>query len=351
MTSNLPAERPESILALTGAQASLFDDDPRRLLGLDDGEFAALVADVRQSGESVIVRIRQVVGLLAWAAWHRYDEKRYREFVADFAQRLGVESRVILDWRRKAARGLPMPPMAQARSLARKSAGQGPVNTSGRIIPAKSSEGVAPASETVPEPRVQAPSGKSSAGAVKDTTVTPSGSSDVAPAPADPPSGGAGIQPPPRPTGDPTSPLSAPPDLPERPPSDRQLAARVVSAMQDVDPSDAGPVLTPEEATFLRQWAQRTLDAWKAVYAPPAPAEKPQRRQGTITRPQAAVLAGRAIEQLNGTAGRPSARITQPDHTRLNYVTKLNASEGGRSKSHALDCSCLGCKAPKAVAK
>jgi hypothetical protein len=75
--------------------------------------------------------------------------------------------------------------------------------------------------------------------------------------------------------------------------------------MREVDPTDAGTVTTPEEATFLRQWAQRTLDAWKAVYAPPAPAEKPQRRQGTITRPQAAVLAGRAITTpVNGSLAR-----------------------------------------------
>ncbi len=187
--TNLPAERSDATLALTGTQASLFDDDPARLLGLDDGEFAALVAQVRQRGDDLFTGIRKVVGLLAWAAWHRYDEKRYREFVADFAGRLGVESRVILDWRRKAATGLPMPPMAQARSDARKGAGQRPVNTPGRIIPAKSSEGVAPASETVREPVLTPPSGPSS--------------------------GGADVQPPAGPTGEvPTSSPSAPPDSP-----------------------------------------------------------------------------------------------------------------------------------------
>jgi hypothetical protein len=98
----------------------------------------------------------------------------------------------------------------------------------------------------------------------------------------------------------------------ERPPSTRQLAARVIAHMQEVDPTDAGPVLTPEEATFLRQWAQRTLDAWKAVYAPPAPAEKPQRRQGTITRP--ADRAPKPPVKVNGApvAGSLTRRTVEP---------------------------------------
>jgi hypothetical protein len=268
--TNLPAERSDATLALTGTQASLFDDDPARLLGLDDGEFAALVAQVRQRGDDLFTGIRKVVGLLAWAAWHRYDEKRYREFVADFAGRLGVESRVILDWRRKAATGLPMPPMAQARSDARKGAGQRPVNTSGRIIPAKSSEGSGPGMPQT-RPGVAAPS-----------------------APPDP------------------SEKFAVPEYVERPPSNRAMASRVVTAMQNVDPTDAGPVLTPEEATFLRQWAQRTLDAWKAKHVPPAPAEKPQRRQGTITRP--ADRAPKPPVKVNGApvAGSLTRRTVEP---------------------------------------
>lgn len=328
--TNLPAERADelvALIALTGQQSSLFDDDPRRMLGLNDGEFAALVADVARHGDSVFAGIRKVVGLLAWAAWHRYDEKRYREFVADFAGRLGVESRVILDWRRKAAKGLPMPAMAQARSDARKSAGQGPVNTSGRIIPAasteapaKPSEGGEQVGETRPVPLSQPPSGKSSEGVghAREGLPAPSVSH---PAPSDPPRNDTG-----------------------RPVGGRQLAALVYAAMREVDPTDAGPVTTPEEATFLRQWAQRTLDAWKAVYAPPAPAEKPQRRQGTAAYDMMA-------EQHDAAAPKPQRR--QGTITRPNGHAFASPPNGmvPKGKRHALDCSCLGCKPAKAAAK
>lgn len=354
MTSNLPAERSDaSLAALIGVQASLFDDDPRRMLVLDDGEFAALVADVRRHGDSVFSGIRKVVGLLAWAAWHRYDEKRYRNFVADFAQRLGVEPRVVVDWRRKATKegDLPMPTMAKARSEARKSAGQTPGNTSGRIISAastevqaKSSEGGEQDGETRPAPSGQPLSGKSSEGtakAVRPSRPVPSGAAarPGSPVPSDPsePCCGFGDHSP-GPCACPDHEATAlhpfggnPPKAPERHPSDRQLTAAVYASMREVDPTDAGPLTTPEEATFLRQWAQRTLDAWKAIYAPPASAEKPQRRQGTITVP---------AERLNGTAGRPSTRVTIPTIP----APKL-------AKRHADDCSCLSCVSPKAAAK
>jgi hypothetical protein len=290
--TNLPAERSDATLALTGTQASLFDDDPARLLGLDDGEFAALVAQVRQRGDDLFTGIRKVVGLLAWAAWHRYDEKRYREFVADFAGRLGVESRVILDWRRKAATGLPMPPMAQARSDARKGAGQRPVNTSGRIIPAKSSEGSGPGMPQT-RPGVAAPSG--------------------------PPSGGADVQPPAGPTGEaPTSP--APPDpLDPEEIIERDFGGTMLRGPRKIiDECKFIPLPDVPDSVGLR-WLQSKNDRqvraladplggairaevkrWATAFgyvpaAPPAPAEKPQRRQGTISRPQAAVIAGRAI--------------------------------------------------------
>ncbi len=159
-------------------------------------------------------------------------------------------------------------------------------------------------------------------------------------------SGGAGVQPPAGPTGEaPTSPPSAPPDpitttvvtitepitvTPVRPPSDRQLAARVFAAMRDIDPTDAALVGTADEATFGPQWMERFLDAWKAVYAPPAPAEKPQRRQGTISRP----------------AGRPKVVDLMEA-----LEDSLAAAKKPTAKRHALDCSCLGCKPVKAATK
>ncbi len=82
--------------------------------------------------------------------------------------------------------------------------------------------------------------------------------------------------------------------------------------MREIDPTDAGPVTTPEEATFLRQWAQRTLDAWKAKNVPTNGAAKPQRRQGTISRP--ADRAPKPPAKVNGAplAGSLTRRTVEP---------------------------------------
>lgn len=209
----------------------------------------------------------------------------------------------------------------------------------------QSSEGVAQTGETPAEPCKQTPSG--------------------------PPSGGAGIQPSPRPTGEPTSPLSAPPGpigIPWSPITpetvalfedrlrDQRLAGNihpnVFASMvehlladrrrQDPDASvdvDAiglrwlqskntrevraiGDPWGPAIRSEVRRWAE-------AFGAPPVPAEKPQRRQGTITRPADRIKGPRPYDPVTLTIPVPSV---------------------GR-KGHADDCSCLSCKAPKAVAK
>lgn len=149
-------------------------------------------------------------------------------------------------------------------------------------------------------PGVAAPSDPSSAGG-ESTVESPSAS------PAGPSSGGAGIQPGVGPTDeDYPSPLSAPPDPPRNPtgpvPSLRQEASATFTALHDA-PEGIGAKWTVEEATYWENRSKREMDAWRKAHgigfsrpgAPPAPAEKPQRRQGTITRPQAAVIAGRAI--------------------------------------------------------
>ncbi len=110
----------------------------------------------------------------------------------------------------------------------------------------------------------RAPSGPSrSEGVVKDTTVTASASSDVAPTPSD-----------------------TARNATERPPSVRALTSRVLAPMHDVEPADAGPVLTPEEATFLRQWTQRTLDAFRAVHAPKPTPKQPRKQPLVIPSPR-----------------------------------------------------------------
>lgn len=156
-------------------------------------------------------------------------------------------------------------------------------------------------------------------------------------------SGGARTTAPPvAPTGEaPTSSSPAPLDPSERPPSRRQQASAIVAAFQDAE-DGVGRGWTHEEATYLFARFRAERDAW-ATYnkasiqwadAPPAPAEKPQRRQGTITRP-----ADREPKR-QAWADRPRTPVTMP----LMPAPKIG-------KRHADDCSCLSCKAPKAVAK
>lgn len=170
MSDNLP----DRVLGNLDGQAALFED-PLQILGLADAQFIELVAAVRQEGESVLRTLRRIVGLIAWAGWHRYDEKRYREFVADFAERLGVEPRAVLDWRRAVTKrdNLPMPAVAQARSSAAKSAGQTPGATKDvAAIPATSSE----AANTSEGARVTpATTGKGASGAPSLAPSDPSG--------------------------------------------------------------------------------------------------------------------------------------------------------------------------------
>lgn len=192
MSDNLP----DRVLGDLSGQAALFEYEPLRILALSDGDFAALVGLVRQQGESLIQGVRRYVGLLAWAAWHRYDEKRYREFVADFATRLGVEPRNVLDWRRAVVKkgDLPYPPVAGARSVAAKGAGQRAVTTKARSIPAASTEAPGKKSEgggrrgaTPAGSPIAPPSGQSSEGARVTPPRTGKGASSAPPlAPSDP---------------------------------------------------------------------------------------------------------------------------------------------------------------------
>lgn len=186
----------------------------------------------------------------------------------------------------------------------------------------------------------------------------PSGavSANDPPTPSGPSSGGADVQPPAGPTGEaPTSSPSAPPGPPERPPSRRQQASAIVAAFQDAE-DGVGRGWTPEEATYLfarfrverMAWATYNKATIEWVDDPPASVEKPQRRQGTITRPQGAVVAGRAIEQR-------SEKIDgHEDCLRPGIMpARFNSTPAPKTaaKRHALDCSCLGCKPAKAVAK
>jgi hypothetical protein len=68
--------------------------------------------------------------------------------------------------------------------------------------------------------------------------------------------------------------------------------------MHDIDPEDAGPVLTPEDATVVKGWADRAVRAWQQSLGIES-ADKPARSPGQVIRPKdrkakAAALGGGA---------------------------------------------------------
>lgn len=292
MTSNLPAERQDSTPALLGGQAALFEN-PAQLLDLSDVDLKELAVLFGRHGSSVFAQVRAQAGLLAWAGWFRFGEVTYATFLLGLARDLGVQPDTLMKWRRDVVkeRKLAVPGVVKARSDAAKeghkaagqTAGAGWSSGKSKPIPATSKETPAKKSEGVsPDP--------AQAGELRGPTITPS----------DPPSGGAELQAPAGPTDEPPpSSRSAPPDpsdpeeiierdfggtvlrgprkyidecklitFPDpsdngRIPSDRQLAARVLTAMHDIEPDDAGPVLTPEDATMVKGWASRAVKAWQ----------------------------------------------------------------------------------------
>lgn len=74
-------------------------------------------------------------------------------------------------------------------------------------------------------------------------------------------------------------------EVAERPPTNRALMARVLAPMQDADPDGVGPTLTASEATFVRQWADRTVKAWQASVGVAAEPESPKRSPGRVITP------------------------------------------------------------------
>lgn len=381
MTSNLP-ERQDWTPDLLGGQATLFDD-PTKLLTWDESVLRNIAANLGREGGSLIAQLRRAAGLVAWAAWYRFPEATYREFAAGLASSLGIEVETLRKWRRSvvSAEKLPVPGVAGQRADAaakgRKTAGQpgGAVRTSAtsKPIPAASTEAPANQSEgkngagspphSAPgdsAARPGSPSGPSSEGSGPGMPQTRPG---VA-APSDPSSGGARTTAPPvAPTdeADPSlrpAPLDppnqiAPPEAPPQYRADEAAAWRngYSAAWQDGytaavreaadEPVDVdaiglrwlkskstqqiraiGDPWGPAIRSEVRRWAE-------AFGAPPAPAEKPQRR-----------AVGKMGLSGNLKVGMDPYPVTIPTIP----APKL-------AKRHADDCSCLSCKAPKAVAK
>lgn len=301
MTDNLP----DRVLGNLDGQAALFDD-PLRILALSDGDFASLVGAVRQHAGSVLAEVRRYVGLVAWGAWHRYDEKRYREFVADFAQRLGVEPRAVLDWRRAVTKAdnLAYPTVAALRSAAAKGAGRKSNATPTRSIPAdsqeapaKTSEGVAPGAAARPA----APSG-------------PSGGHGSAEEQAEDHRTG-GHRPARPPALDTDTPGLRPPA--PRPPSLRQVAAQFFVDLVNTE-EGFGAKWTPDEAAVVNARFNLEMKAW------------------------------RKANGIVDDVAKEASTLSQFDRARAAAPQRPIPSPG-RNRAHDPTCSCFGCKPAKAA--
>lgn len=158
----------------------------------------------------------------------------------------------------------------------------------------------------------------------------------------------------------PASPSAGPPDTraeseaPSGPTGDGEASAEGNGGGDE--PADVlTPTLVISDADGLRWLSSKTEQEWRALgdpfgpgirakikfvatafgyvpVAPPVPAEKPQRRQGTVTRP----------------SGEPK-RQGWADRSRITTIPTIPASK--LAKRHADDCRCLSCAPPKAAAK
>lgn len=173
-----------------------------------------------------------------------------------------------------------------------------PLPKSGPLNLEKETDDAEPAPDsTVVPPVAEPPAGPSDTGATDEVEDGPAGDGE---AEEEGDSGGGGPA----------------DELIERPPSDRVLTARVLAPMHDIAPADAGPRLSADEATFLRQWATETLNAWRVAYKIDQP--KPERRQG-YSRP--------AQPPARGTATTDPFTCAHPKDKRkhLGYIIKCDA--------------------------
>lgn len=319
-------------------QAALWAD-PAQLLNLPDDEFRQFTTDVVRTAGPLIAQVRQAAGMMAWAGWHRFEDRPYREFIEGLAAGLGTSKKSVERWRDKVVKEarLPRPTRADLRAGEAtnrgKPAGQRPdVDTLSTVIPASSAEAAEIPGEHAPagsgRPAGAGSPGHSSEGGgrVGETRTAP---------PVIPPSDQLleGV----RSNGAP-----APSGPTERLPSDRQLVHRVIAAMREVDPADAGPRLTPEEATFLRQWAQRTLDAWRGTTVPASPPEPPARRSGYVIRPEdrqaAAALASAQAQARQRPNGMAAVRASLAGE-----VAMVRPADCGHPVGQRLGDTCMAC--------
>ncbi len=341
--TNLPAERPESTPALLGGQAALFEN-PAQLLDLDDVALKELAVLFGRHGASVFAQVRAQAGLLAWAGWFRFGEVTYSAFLLGLSKDLGVQPDTLMKWRRDVVkdRKLVVPGVVKARSDAakegHKTAGQasGAGRSSGKAAPIRATS--------------------------KEVPLEPSG--------------GAELQAPAGPTDEaPASLRSAPLDLPvvagdsrddsrTLPPNEVAplLLANVRERMDDwgdlanaqaddlrealrlaaaeLNARDAAPV--DVDAIGLRWLKSKTTREVRAIGDPWGPAIRAEvMRWASAFGFSSTSRGGPSLVQAGSTGPVPIPPPRYDLHT---------PPRSGR-KGHALDCSCLGCKPAKAVAK
>lgn len=355
MDGDLVVLEPTEVPVLRGleSQAALFEDT-ELMLTLDQESFGNLVALVVDAGKPLIAAIRRHAGLVAWAAWHRYNDKQCREFYEGMAERLGIKVATLRDWRDATVehQGLSIPILAQTRSDAAKkgaleaaSRRELPGQTPGAgINPAFSAPIPTSSAEATQIPGEHATAGSGLALAGSPGTSSEGGGSDgeTRPAPLSEPRSGQALE------GVVPSLASGPapsgPNSTERPPSDRQLAHRVVAAMRDVDPEDAGQRLTPDEATFIGQWTGRALHTWRtqAVASPPAP---PTRQSGYVIRPEDREAAA-TLAAAQTAAAAPVPRPSPMASVRASLageVGTIRPADCGHPIGQPLGDTCMAC--------
>jgi hypothetical protein len=259
VTNNLPEKLSASIPSLS-ERASLFADPPS-LLGMDPATLRDLAAEVAVEAGPIMKQVRTMVGLVSWALRSKVPAGEFGAWIQSYSELVGVSVRTLHEWRVQATEdaGIIDPykskrePKTACESgrLAESRKSPKPIPATFTEAPAKQSEGSGPGMPQT-RPGVAAPSGPSS--------------------------GGAELQPPTGPTGEPPSPRSAPLDPPRNPtgpvPSLRQEASATFNALLDA-PEGIGAKWTVEEATYWENRSQREMEAWR----------KANKIAGKVTRP------------------------------------------------------------------
>lgn len=331
VTKNLPEKLADAIPSLS-ERAALFADPPS-LLSMDPGMLRDLAAEVAVEAGPIMKQVRTMVGLVSWALRSKVPAGEFGAWIQSYSELVGVSVRTLHEWRVQATEqvGIIDPYKSKRGPKPAGESGQlAETRESPKVIPAASTEAPAKTSEGVEHPGANraAPEGspppakKSEGGGSDGLAASTSGSPASAighPSPTSgPSSGGAELQLPAEPTDEAAPKRSSSRSaLPDPSPAGGKALGEVSPPPADVPDVDVDAIglrwLKSKTVAQVRAigdpWGpaiRAEVQRWSSAfgYVEPVHFEKPQRRQGTITRPQAAVLAGRAITAPNGSLSR-----------------------------------------------